>query len=295
MISVIIPTLNECKGIKQVIHGFPEDYRSHDVKLYIVDGGSTDGTKEIVEDSRAELIEQRLKGGKGNGVKQGLNEVDSEIYVMIDADGTYDSKEMGRIVDPLIDGKAEHVIGRRYNRSKNAIPKLNLAGNYLFNLAVRISTDAEVSDMLSGYRAFTDFSLRHTKLTAPGFGIETEMTLSAVENKVPIEEVNIDYSQRKGESKLNPVSDGWRIMSTIIWGIRDINPLKFFTAASSIFFVLATYPSYLAISGYLANGKIVDLAPSLIASVLIIIGLQMLIFGMISDQVRRNEKRLSQG
>lgn len=292
MISVIIPTLNEEEAIKEVIEDFPEQSHGHEVQLYVVDGGSTDTTVDIAESSKANVIRQKLSGGKGNGVRQALNQIDSDIYVMIDGDGTYDPKELDKVIEPVINDRAEHVIGRRSNRSSNAIPKLNLFGNYVFNLAVRLSTKEQVHDMLSGYRAFTDYSLNYTEFTEPGFGIETEMTFTAIENNVPIEEVEISYEEREGESKLNPISDGWRIITTIIWSIRDMNPLKFFSTVSLLFFVLATYPSYLAVSQYLSNGKIVDLAPSLIASVLIIVGLQLFIFGMMSDQIKGNEKRL---
>jgi dolichol-phosphate mannosyltransferase len=292
MIAVIIPTLNEEEAIKQVIEGFPRKSHGHEVNLHVVDGGSTDETKEIVENSEAELIKQKLRGGKGNGVKQALEEIDSEIYVMIDGDGTYEPEELDKIVKPLVNDRAEHVIGRRSNRSEDAIPKLNLLGNYVFNFAVRVSTGKDIHDMLSGYRAFTDYSLKYTDLTEPGFGIETEMTFTAIENHVPIEEVEISYDERKGESKLNPISDGWRIISTITWSIRDMNPLKFFSAVAAIFFTLSVYPAYLITSQYFANGRIVDLAPGLVASILVIIGLQLLIFGMMSDQIRSREKRL---
>ena len=292
MIAVIIPTLDEEEAIGEVISGFPEKSHGQEVNLYVVDGGSNDNTVKIAEDSRAEVIRQRLTGGKGNGVKQALNEIEAEIYVMIDGDGTYEPEELDKIVEPLISNRAEHVIGRRSDRSSNAIPRLNLLGNYVFNLAVRVSTGEKVHDMLSGYRAFTNFSLDYTEFTEPGFGIETEMTFTAIENNVPIEEVEITYRERKGESKLNPVSDGWRIITTIIWSIRDMNPLKFFSVAALLFFTLSVYPSYLTVNQYLANGRIVDLAPGLVSSVLIMIGLQLFIFGMMSDQIRSNEKRL---
>lgn len=292
MIAVIIPTLNEEEAIEEVIQSFPKKSHGNNVKLFVIDGGSSDRTIEIAENSRAEVIKQRLGGGKGNGVRQALNEIEADIYAMIDGDGTYDPKELDKVIDPIVNQRAEHVIGRRSERSSDAIPKLNLFGNYVFNLAVRLSTKEQVHDMLSGYRAFTDYSLDYTEFTEPGFGIETEMTFTAIENKVPIEEVDISYEEREGESKLNPISDGWRIITTIIWSIRDMNPLKFFSTVSLLFFILAIYPSYLAVSQYLSNGRIVDLAPSLVASVLIIIGLQLFILGMMSDQIRSNEKRL---
>lgn len=292
MIAVIIPTLNEEEAIGEVIEGFPDKYRGHDVKTYVIDGGSKDRTVEIAEEKGSSVIHQRLNGGKGDGVRQALNEIDSEIYVMIDGDATYDPEEMGKVVDPVIDNEAEHVIGWRKNREPGSIPMLNRAGNRIFNLITSFSTGVKVHDMLSGFRAFTKESLDYTATTQPGFGIETEMTFTAIENNVRLKEVEISYDERKGESKLHPVKDGWRIINTIIWSIRDMNPLKFFSFAALVMFLLASYPGYLTVLQKLQEGRIINLGPALFASLLAIIGVQLLIFGLLADQIKNVEKRL---
>ncbi|MFB6213196.1 MAG: glycosyltransferase [Candidatus Nanohaloarchaea archaeon] len=292
MIAAVVPTLNEEEAIGRVVEGLPAEYRDHEVEVYVVDGGSTDATVERAREAGAEIIHQRLSGGKGNGVKQALQEIDAEIYVMLDGDGTYDPEEFGKLVDPVLSGRAEHVIGRRSDREKGAIPRLNLLGNYLFNLVTRISTGEEIHDMLSGYRAFTRESLAYTDFTRPGFGIETEMTFTALENHVPIEEVEISYAEREGESKLNPVSDGWRIINTMVWSIRDMNPLKFFSSISLFVLLMAAYPSYLTLRQKLETGYVTDLGPALAAGVLLILAVQFLVFGLLADQVKNVEKRL---
>lgn len=292
MIAAIIPTLNEEEAIGQVIDDFPEEYRGHEVKIYVIDGGSEDRTVEIAQEKGIEVLHQRLGGGKGDGVRQALNEIDSEIFVMIDGDATYDPKELDRVVDPVIDNEAEHVIGWRKYREPGTIPMLNRAGNRVFNLVTSFSTGVKVHDMLSGFRAFTKESLDYTATTQPGFGIETEMTFTAIENNVRLEEVEISYDERKGESKLHPVKDGWRIINTIIWSIRDMNPLKFFSVAALSMFVLASYPGYLTVMQKLQQGQIVNLGPALFASLLSIIGVQLFIFGLLADQIKNVEKRL---
>lgn len=292
MIAAIVPALNEEEAIAEVVEGLPETRQNHEVKIYVVDGGSTDSTVEKAEEAGAQIIHQKLSGGKGNGVRQALEEVDADIYVMLDGDGTYDPGELGKLVEPILAKRAEHVIGRRSKREKGAIPRLNLLGNYLFNMVTRVTTGEKIHDMLSGYRAFTRDSLRHTDFTRPGFGLETEMTFTALENNVPIEEVEISYSERKGDSKLRPFQDGWRIINTVIWSIRDMNPLKFFSSISFLLLVLASYPSYLAIRQKLQTGFIQDLGPAIAASVLIILAVQFFIFGMLADQVKNVEKRL---
>ncbi len=292
MIAVIVPTLNEEEAVESVIEGFPEEYRDHDLEIYVVDGGSTDSTVEKARDAGAEIIHQTRKGGKGNGLSQALEEIDADIYVTIDGDGTYDPDEIGRVLDPILEGEAEHVIGRRSRREKGSIPRLNLVGNRVFNLIARFTTGKNIHDMLSGYRAFTRESLEHTYFTSPGFGIETEMTFTAIENHVPVKEVEISYYNRKGESELNPVKDGWRIVKTIVWSVRDMNPLKFFSSIALLFTLMASYPAYLAIKEKLTTGFIQNPGTAITAGVLVILAVQFLMTGMIADQLKTTERRL---
>lgn len=292
MIAVIIPTLNEEEAIEKVIDGFPDSYNGYEVEKFVVDGGSTDSTVEKAEEAGATVIEQRLDGGKGNGLSQVLDEVDAEFYVMIDGDATYDPGEFGKVVDPVLKGEAEHVIGWRKNREKGSIPLLNKIGNRLFNLVTRTWTGKSVHDMLSGYRAFTKKSLKYTDLTRPGFGIETEMTFTALENHVPIEEVEISYREREGDSKLHPIKDGWRIINTLTWSIRDMSPLSFFSIISITSFLLAAYPASIIIHQKLAYGQVRDIFPGFVSGILIILGVQFLIFGLLADQIKNLEKRI---
>ncbi|MFB6203991.1 MAG: glycosyltransferase [Candidatus Nanohaloarchaea archaeon] len=294
MIAVIIPTLNEEEAIGEVVRGFPDEYRGHEVKKYVIDGRSTDSTVEKAKEAGAEVLHQRLGGGKGNAVREALGRIDAEYFLMIDGDGTYDPEEMDRLMDPLLEGGAEHVIGKREPERPGAIPHLNRFGNEVFNMVTRFSTGESVHDMLSGYRSFTAESVRQMDFTRPGFGIETEMTFSAIENHVTMEEVPITYRRRRGESKLHPLKDGWKIINTIIWSIRDMNPLKFFSAASLVLLVAASYPGYLTVMQKIRAGKIYNLGPALFTSLLVILAFQMFIFGLLADQIRNTEKRLKE-
>lgn len=292
MIAVIIPTLNEEKAIKEVLNDFPDECCGEEVKLYVIDGGSKDSTVEIAEENGAEVIYQRLTGGKGDAIREAIEKIDSEYYVTIDGDGTYDPEELEKIVRPMVDKEADHVIGRRITKEPGAIPLLNRGGNKLFNIFATFFTGKSIKDMLSGYRGFTRESLHNTAFTRPGFGIETEMTLTAVENNIAVKEVPISYTKRKGNSKLNPISDGFKILKTLAWSIRDISPLKFFTASSLFLLLLSVYPSYLVIHQKLATGRIQDLGPAIFAGFLIIIAVQLLIFGLLADQIKNVENRL---
>lgn len=295
MIAAVIPTLNEEKGVAEVVKGFPDTYRDHEIEVFVVDGGSSDRTVQEAEEAGAEVLLQRLSGGKGDALRQAFDQVDAEYYVMIDGDGTYDPSEVGRLLDPLMDGEAGQVIGKRTEREKGSIPLLNRFGNWIFNLIATLATGDSVNDILSGYRALTRDSLERTSITRPGFGVETELTYSAVENNVVVKEVEVSYSKRKGESKLDPVRDGWRIFKTALWSVRDLAPLKFFSAAAFMLLLIAVYPSYLVFEEKLAMGRVQSLGPIVFSAMCIILAMQMMVFGMLADQVKNVEKRLRSG
>lgn len=292
MIAVLVPTLNEGKGIEEVLDAVPEEVSGKKTKIYIIDGGSTDGTVEKAEEKDAEIISQRMEGGKGEAVRQALREIDAEYYVMIDGDATYDPAEMEKLMAPILAGRAEHVIGRRKPVEKGALNRLNSLGNKAFNLMTRFLTGREVTDMLSGYRAFTKKSLERTSYSRPGFGIETEMTVSVLENNIPFEEVEVSYYRREGSSKLSPFRDGWRIAKTLAWTVRDLNPLKFFLLAAGVVLVIAIYPSFLTWEEKIVTGRVQSLGPIVFSAMLYILALQLVIFGMLADQMKNIEKRL---
>lgn len=294
MIAVVIPTLDEEEGIADVVGRFPGSYRDHDIQVFVVDGGSSDRTVELAEEAGAEILVQRLSGGKGDALRQAFQNIDADYYVTIDGDGTYDPRELDRLLDPLMDGEAGQVIGTRSDREDGSIPFLNRIGNRIFNFFTRSATGREVNDMLSGYRALTRESLENTSLTRPGFGIETELTFSAIENNVVVREVPITYSKRKGESKLQPVRDGWRIFKTVVWSVRDLQPLKFFSFAALLMLLIAAYPSFLVFEEKIVTGRVQSLGPVVFSALCIIVAVQLLIFGLLADQVKNVEKRLSQ-
>jgi dolichol-phosphate mannosyltransferase len=291
MIAVIVPTLNEEPGVAEVVQGFPESYRDEVIEVYVIDGGSADSTVEEAREAGAVVMEQRGEGGKGDAVEQALNSVEADYYVLIDGDGTYEPGEVGRLLDPLMDGEAGHVVGVRSDRGN--ISAVNRMGNRLFNVLASLATGRKVTDMLSGYRAMTAESLRSTPITRPGFGVETEITLSVLENGVSMEEVEVSYSERMGESKLRPGRDGWRILKTAVWSVRDLNPLKFFSFAAVFMLLVAAYPSFLVFEEKLVTGRVQSLGPVVFSAMCIILAVQLLIFGLLADQLKNVEKRLS--
>lgn len=212
-IVCIIPTLNESATVVEVI----EKAKQFAHRVVVVDGYSEDGTSKMARGAGAEVILQEGKG-KGMALRTAFNRIEADIYVIIDGDATYDALEMERIVQPLLKGKADMVVGSRLKGKleKGSISKVNIIGNRLFNFLINLLFDGEITDSQSGYRAVNRKAVENFDLSSEGFEVETEMTINALKYRLRIVEVPITYGRRKGSpSKLSSFKAGSRILKSI--------------------------------------------------------------------------------
>jgi dolichol-phosphate mannosyltransferase len=208
-LSVIIPTLNEEKTIASVI-------RQIKGEVFVIDANSTDKTVEIARKYDAKIIKQKSIG-KGNALKQAFKQISSDIYVIIDGDNTYNPKEINKLIKPVILGEADLAVGSRIlGNGRRNIRFLNLFGNFLFNLILRLCLKTEITDMLSGFRAINKELINNIKLISDDFEIETEMTVKTIKNGYKIKEVPVSYRKRITPSKLHPIKDGIKIFFNLI-------------------------------------------------------------------------------
>ena len=170
----IIPTLNECATVAEVI----EKAKRFVNRIIVVDGFSEDDTTKFAEDAGAEVVLQDGMG-KGMALQTVFGKVKAEIYVIIDGDATYDALEMRMIVQPILEGEADMVIGSRLGgkMEKGAISRLNKVGNRLFNFLINFVFNGEISDSQSGYRALNRETVESLSLSSKGFEVETELSL----------------------------------------------------------------------------------------------------------------------
>jgi glycosyltransferase involved in cell wall biosynthesis len=216
-IVCIIPTLNECDTVVEVIRK-AQQFTSH---IVVVDGHSHDDTCERAKQAGADIIYQEGKG-KGWALRTAFNHVKSDIYVTIDGDATYDARELDNLIQPIIDGRADMVVGSRLKgcMEPGSISRVNKIGNNLFNFLINYIFNGEISDSQSGFRAITDHAMRQLNLTSRDFEVETEITIKALKAGLRIKEIPISYSRRRGtKSKLNSFKDGSRILKTILASI----------------------------------------------------------------------------
>jgi dolichol-phosphate mannosyltransferase len=295
-VCILLPTLDESETVGNVVDGFRDEGFEN---VLVIDGHSTDGTREVARDHGARVIEQS-GSGKGQAVREGLDHVDAPVVLMADADGTYRPEDAHRMLEPIFEGRAEHVIGDRFaNMESGAMTRLNRVGNRLINRAFAVIHGRDLQDILSGYRAFTTDSVERYALHSKGFGIETELSVESVKHGTDTAVVPITYGARPDDSETNlhPVRDGANIFLTLYKLAKTNNPLFYFGSVGSVSalvgLVVAAYVGY----DFLVNG-IAHEALAVVAAAGIILGVQLVVFGVLSDIIvtvnREQTRRLEE-
>ena len=281
-VCVLIPTLNEAATIKQLIRDFKSEGFNN---ILVIDGHSSDKTRELAESEGANVVVQGGKG-KGQALQEAFDIIDSDYILMIDGDGTYLAKDSHAMLAPVLKGSADHVIGNRFaNYEPTAFTHLNLMGNKILNKIFGFAYGQWLNDILSGYRAFTRNTIKSLELNKTGFEVESEITIESVKKDLKIVEVPITYLARhtKGSTKLNPLKDGFKIGATIYKLAKLHNPLFYFGIIGTIFLIVGSGFGIYVVTEWLDGVTHVPLA--ILTTLLIIIGFEMLVFGMMSNMI----------
>ncbi|MFW5965770.1 MAG: S-layer glycoprotein N-glycosyltransferase AglJ [Halodesulfurarchaeum sp.] len=280
---VLIPTLDEAATIGSVIEGLRAEGLDN---VLVVDGDSTDNTRAIAREAGARVMKQS-GSGKGQAVREAVKSIDAEYVLMLDGDGTYDPAQAHRLIDPLLEGEADHVVGDRFaDMERGAMTRFNKLGNALFNAVFRRVHGEDHGDILSGYRAFTRESFERMHLTAEGFGIETELAVECVKRGLQVEVVPITYYARPAGSdpNLNPIADGGRILLTLYSLAKTTNPLFYFGSVGAV--VLGAgllIGAYVGVEFFTQGISHEILA--VVATLGILLGGQLIMFGFLSDML----------
>lgn len=282
-VCVLIPTLNEAETIGSVITGL----RDHGIdSILVMDGGSTDGTREIADEHGAS-VERQSGQGKGQAVREAIRLIDHDVILMLDGDGTYSPADALDMLQPILSGRAEHVIGNRFaDMRPGAMTPLNKVGNRLINRAFTAIHGREFKDILSGYRAFTRRTARRFWLTADGFGIETEFAVECVKHDVPTAIVPITYRPRPAESSpnLHPIRDGGVILVTLYRLAKTNNPLFYFGSLGAASGLVGLLISVYVLVEWFTQG-VSHQVLTLVAAIAVLFGVQLVVFGVLSDMI----------
>jgi dolichol-phosphate mannosyltransferase len=295
-VCVLLPTLDEGETIGDVVEGFRAAGFEH---LLVVDGGSTDGTRDVARERGARVLEQS-GSGKGQAVREGVRHVERSVVLLADGDGTYRPEDADAMLEPILDGSAEHVIGDRFaDMEEGAMTRLNQVGNRIINRAFAFVHGRDLQDILSGYRAFTRESFERFSLSSDGFGIETEMVVECVKHGTRTAVVPIRYEARPegSETNLRPFRDGGRILVTLYRLTKTNNPLFYFGSVGTLsLFVGLCVAAFVGYEWFVRG--IGREALAVVAASGILLGVQLVIFGVLSDIIvtvnREQTRRLEE-
>jgi len=227
-VAVVIPCFNEEPTIAKVIEDFRRELPAADI--YVFDNLSTDRTAAVASAAGARVCKVKLRG-KGQVVARMMEVVPADIHVMVDGDDTYPADRVGDLIGPLLNEEADMVVGARLAEfTGEAFRPLHVMGNRLVRGLINAIFRCRLTDILSGYRAYTAELARNVPVTAVGFEVETELTLQTLYHGFVIHEVQVPYRQRPegSTSKLRTFRDGLRVLWTIFNVFRSVKPLTFF-------------------------------------------------------------------
>lgn len=294
-ISVLLPCYNEQETICRVI----EDFRRvlPEAVIYVYDNNSTDQSVTAARTAGAGIRSEKRQG-KGHVVRRMFADIEADVYLLVDADATYDVPSARRMVQALIDQQLDMVVGcRRSTRDDHAYRPGHRFGNRLLTGAVNLLFGREFTDMLSGYRVFSRRFVKSFPALATGFETETELTVHALQLRMPIAEIDTPYYARPegSQSKLRTYRDGLRISLAILNLFRKERPLLFFSIAFALLAASSLALAHPIVIEYLETGLVPRFPTAIAATGIMLLAFLSLASGVILDTVtqgRRELKRL---
>lgn len=290
--AVLIPCYNEELTIEKVIKDFKKELP--EAEIYVYDNNSKDKTAQIAEKNGA-IVRCEYRQGKGNVVRSMFRDIDADIYVMADGDDTYPAEEVHKLIEPVVKGEADMVIGDRLTNGtyqKENKRHFHEFGNNLVKKAINVAFKTNLKDIMTGYRVFNKIFVKNMPVLSPKFEIETEMSLHALDKKFIIKEIPIVYRDRPegSESKLNTVSDGMKVIKTIIKMFKDFKPRQFFWMVSMLFVLLGLIVGVPVIVEFIRTGYITKMPSAVLATGIMILAVIIAQCGVILDTVVKQHR-----
>ncbi len=291
-IAVLIPCYNEEKTVADVVKSFKKVLPN--AAIYVFDNNSTDDTVSEAINAGA-IIGHEKRQGKGHVMRTMLRQIEADIYIMVDGDGTYPADKIHELLEPIITGDADMVMGSRLHKDAVSTFKvLNRIGNHMFLKAFNSIFRVNITDLLTGYRVFTKAVAKCLPIMSIGFEIETELTAKCIESGYRVKEIAVNLSSRPegSKSKIKIVRDGLLIMKTIFALFRDYKPLTAFGLFGVVLICLGLFPGLVVVREFIMTGYI-ERVPSAILSVgLVLSGLIFAFVGLVLHTIARRFQAL---
>lgn len=290
-IAVLIPCYNEELTVEKTVSDFKRVLPNADI--YVYNNNSKDRTKELALKAGA-IVRDEYRQGKGAVVRSMFRDIDADVYIMVDGDDTYPAEEVDGLITPVLEGKADMVIGDRLSSTyytENKRPFHNF-GNSLVKGLINFLFKSDLNDIMTGYRSFSKKFVKCMPVMSDGFQIETEMTIFALTNNMQVVNVPITYRDRPegSESKLNTFSDGFKVLLTLFNLFKDNRPFLFFGSISIVIFIIGLLIGIPVIDEFIKTAYITKVPSAVLAAALMINSFLMLSVGIILDAIK-NEKR----
>jgi len=290
-IAVILPCYNEEAAIAATVAGFKAALPS--ATVYVYDNNSRDRTREVAAQAGAVVRVERQQG-KGHVVRRMFADIDADVYVMADGDLTYDPKAAPAMVDMLLDEQLDMVVGTRKHEQAEAYRGGHVLGNKVFTGLLSKLFGRSFSDIFSGYRVFSRRFVKSFPVLSAGFEIETEMSVHALELRMPVGEVETAYGARPegSQSKLSTYSDGWKILKTIGTLYRVERPVLFYGGIGLPLIVAGIVLGIPLAITYLQTGLVPRFPTAIVISAMTIIAVLCFFAGLILDTVTRGRREV---
>ena len=294
-IAVLVPCLNEAAAIGKVVTDFRAALPT--ATVYVYDNNSTDDTIAVARAAGAEVRREK-RAGKGNVVRRMFQDIEADIYVMVDGDDTYDASVAPKLIEALLAENLDMMVGRRVETHQAAYRAGHRLGNAVLTGLVGKLFGSPIKDMLSGYRIFSRRFVKSFPSSSREFEIETELTVHALQMKMAIDEVDTNYKERPpgSMSKLRTFRDGWRILVTIMNLMRNERPLLFFSLLGAICALVGIALGIPIVLEYHRTGLVRRFPTAFVCTGLGVIAMLNVATGLILDlvaHVRREAKRIA--
>jgi glycosyltransferase involved in cell wall biosynthesis len=294
-IALITPCHNEEAAIGKVVEDFKNFLPEADI--YVYNNNSTDDTVGVATSAGA-IVREELFPGKGNVVRRMFSDVEADIYVLVDGDDTYHAESSPMLINHLLENNLDMVNGARQSEIEEAYRFGHRFGNWMLTSLVSSIFGNQFKDMLSGYRIFSRRFVKSFPALSSGFEIETELTIHALELKMPVDEITTPYKERPegSESKLRTIHDGIRILKTIALLVKEERPFHFFSLLALILAITSIIIGWPVITEYLNTGLVPRFPTAILASAIMILSFLSFTCGLILDTVtlgRREIKRMN--
>ena len=290
-VAILVPCYNEAATIAKVVADFQSALPQ--ATIYVYDNNSSDGTPDIGAAAGA-VTRHESQQGKGNVVRRMFADIEADIYIMVDGDDTYDAHTGPTLIETLVGGPYDMVNTARVATADQAYRPGHRFGNWALTALVQLVFGKRVNDMLSGYRAFSRRFVKTFPALSQGFEIETELTVHALELRMPIVEIETPYRARPPDSasKLATVRDGFRILWLIGELIKEERPLPFFAIVSAFLALMSVGLAIPLVGEYLETGLVPRFPTAILSTGMMILAFLALACGLILDTVTRGRHEM---